>query len=876
MLRARAIDAIAGLKAAAGKAVSKAPDTAPRTIFMFPGQGAQYPGMGQSLYATEPQFRDWVERGLNVLEPLLGPDFRSALFDTAALGEDDTHPIRSTLLAQPALFVVEHALAQLLLSRGVTPDVMIGHSLGEFVAATIAGVMPFDDALRLIAARGQAMRAQPGGAMLAVRLPAAELVPLLTTGVEIAAINAPELVTVAGSYDAISAFENLLTDREITHRRLHTSHAFHSAAMEPVVDALRAALSGVPLKAPSIAIVSSVTGKALTAAEATSIDYWARHARVPVRFADAFSAAISGAPAVCIEVGPGRTLATFAQQSRSAVRPAAIVPTLPDFADRAREAIVFTDAIGQLWRHGVSVTRTVAPGARRVSLPATPFERKRYWIDRRAAAAADALPALQTATAPSVAVSPVVTAVSLETDVQFLDQKFMTMNDHKTTLTRDVVAMLEDISGETIEATATAASFLELGFDSLLLGQVAQRLQKMYGVKLTFRQLLGAYPSIDALVDHLVTVVPAPAAAPAVVAATATVAAPNAAAPASVQVTAAVLQPRATVGGSGVEALMRDQLAAMQSIITQQLQTLSHGGAASLVPVNMPASPVAAEHIPAAAAVATETPKPSAAAPTSGDEAEGEGRFKIYRAGAASTGSSLTPQQNALIADIVRRMDAKLPTSKARAQSSRRVLADPRSVSGFRQEWKEIVYPIIAERSKGSKLHDADGNTFVDLVNGYGQTAFGHAPDFVTAAVTEQMAKGFAIGPQTPLAADVAEMFCAMTGNERATFCNTGSEAVMAAMRLARAVTGRNKVVFFGGAYHGQFDEVLAKGLGKRAKGPGAAPVAPGIPREAVSNMVVLSYDSPESLAWVKAQRRRHRGGSGRDGAKPASGTGSD
>ncbi|MEQ1648929.1 MAG: amino acid adenylation domain-containing protein [Hyphomicrobiaceae bacterium] len=427
------------------------------------------------------------------------------------------------------------------------------------------------------------------------------------------------------------------------------------------------------------------------------------------------------------------------------------------------------------------------------------------------------------------------------------------MIDHKATLTRDVTALLEDISGETIEANASQASFLELGFDSLLLGQVAQGIQKTYNVKLTFRQLLGAYPSIDALVTHLASVVPAPTVIVPPSSITSSVSA-LAAAPVQVDLSKTIASVSTSaapsMGGGQLEALMRDQLATMQAIFSQQLQALSPSGAAPTVATTVPTASVATTGQAIAVRPAMPSPLSSQSAT---DEAEGEGRFKIYRAGAASTGSSLSPAQQALVSDLVRRTDTKFATSKARAQASRRVLADPRSASGFRAEWKELIYPIIAERSKGSKLYDADGNTLVDLVNGYGQTAFGHAPDFVTSAISAQMEKGFAIGPQTPLAAEVAEMFCAITGNERATFCNTGSEAVMAGMRIARAVTGRNKVVFFGGAYHGQFDEVLAKGLGKRAKGPGAAPVAPGIPREAVSNMVVLSYDNPESLAWVKA-----------------------
>ncbi|MEH6774913.1 MAG: amino acid adenylation domain-containing protein, partial [Cereibacter changlensis] len=190
--------------------------------------------------------------------------------------------------------------------------------------------------------------------------------------------------------------------------------------------------------------------------------------------------------------------------------------------------------------------------------------------------------------------------------------------------------------------------------------------------------------------------------------------------------------------------------------------------------------------------------------------------------------------------------------SKAHTARYRPVHADPRTAAGFRQEWKELVFPIVAARAKGAQLWDVDGNTFVDVVNGFGQTAFGHSPDFVLEAVRRQLDRGFPIGPQAEFAGPVAEKFARMVGHERVTFCNTGSEAVMAAMRLARAVTGRDRIVVFGNDYHGQFDEVLIKGR-SRGGDPIALPIAPGIPRSGLGNMVVLGYGSDESLAWLRA-----------------------
>jgi glutamate-1-semialdehyde aminotransferase len=250
------------------------------------------------------------------------------------------------------------------------------------------------------------------------------------------------------------------------------------------------------------------------------------------------------------------------------------------------------------------------------------------------------------------------------------------------------------------------------------------------------------------------------------------------------------------------------------------------------------AATVVAAPAPAAAAQAAEESRPS--------------RFAVFNPKEAVSTKELSAAQRAHVDDLIARYTRKTAASKRYTQEHRAVLADPRAASGFRTEWKELVYPIVTDRCAGSKLWDLDGNEYVDLVNGFGQTAFGHSPDFVVQAVKEQLDKGFAIGPQADLAGKVAALFCEITGNERMTFCNTGSEAVMAAMRLARTVTGREKIVIFNGDYHGQFDEVLVKGVQRTGAEPRSMPVAPGIPASAVQNMIVLDYATPATLQWVR------------------------
>lgn len=293
--------------------------------------------------------------------------------------------------------------------------------------------------------------------------------------------------------------------------------------------------------------------------------------------------------------------------------------------------------------------------------------------------------------------------------------------------------------------------------------------------------------------------------------------------------------------------LFRQQLDAMQKVINQQITALQGGPANVTEAVTASAPGTAAPVVPVEPAPAA---LPSASPAQEASE-EQPMRFQVYRA-AKPAPTALTAEQKDFIAELSDRFSKRAAGSKAYTQRHREGLADPRAAAGFRAEWKETVFPIVCARSKGPHIWDVDGNGYVDLVNGYGQTAFGHAPDFVLEAVARQMADGFAIGPQSPLAGEVADLVRELTGNERVTFCNTGSEAVMAAMRVARTVTGRNRVVLFGGGYHGQFDEVLVKG-GSLTAPPRALPVAPGIPTGSVGNMVVLPYASPDSVAWIRA-----------------------
>ena len=847
---ASAIAALEGQGAIQGKA----PADAPGVVFMFPGQGCQYPDMGRGLYDAYPVFRDAIDRCADILRPHMDQDLRNLIYP-ADRSEESAKALMATVAAQPAIFSVEYALAQLWMSWGIQPVAMIGHSIGEFVAACLSGVFTLEDALTLVAARGRMMQALPGGAMLAVRLPEHDVLPLLGADCAIAAVNSPSLSVAAGPHEAIAALEQVLAAKGAMSRRLHTSHAFHSPMMDPIIEPFIARVREAALHAPQIPYVSCVTGTWATAEQTTSPEYWARHFRAAVRFADGIATILATSGQLLLEVGPGIALSTLARQG--AAKGLQPVASLPDAGREEADDATMLAGLGRLWSAGVAPDWQAlhsmalhAPAARRrVPLPTYRFQRARHWVEapKRAAAPEAAVP-------PSITPPP-----ATEGKATPMSETIAPAQDaHLQTIRTGLCEILELLSGDDVSGADPSTTFLEMGFDSLFLSQVTQQLQSRYKVKITFRQLLGEYATLDQLTGFVasqvepapVAAAPAPAAAPAAPAPVA--AAPMAAAP----ITAAPMQATGFAAPvAGVEGLMQAQLAAMSQLMANQLATLQGGAPVAIAapaapPVAIPAAtPVAA---PAAAAA---KPAASAKEDTSEDVEIGSrpSRFKVYAPKQKGPGDDgLTPEQRAAIDDLCARYSAHTPNSKAQTQQYRGVLADPRAASGFRAEWKEMVYPIVCTRAHGSKIWDADGHEYVDVVNGYGQTCYGHAPDFVVQAVQKQLHEGFAIGPQTQLAGEVAELFSELTGNERVTFCNTGSEAVMAALRLSRAVTGRNRVVMFTGAYHGQFDEVLVKGISRKGVHR-SMPVAPGIPQEAVSNMTVLEYGTPDSLEWVRA-----------------------
>jgi amino acid adenylation domain-containing protein len=815
-------------------------------VFMFSGQGSQYPDMGAELYHTNEIFKQHMDRCFEIVRPHLDRDLRDVIFptDTAkrALNDDETALARETLnetrYAQPALFALEYALARTWMAWGIRPDAMIGHSVGEYVAACLSGVMSLEDALPLVALRGQLMQELPRGAMLAVPLSPDEMEPFLNDQLDLATVNTPTQCTVSGTIQAIRELEERLTLEQIACRPLHTSHAFHSHMMDPILPELFKRLKGIQLRTPQIPYLSNLTGTWVSDVEATDPEYWASHVRITVRFSEGISELAKAPRKVYLEVGPGNTLTTFVRRSGQDVAAGEALSSLPHPREQTLDAPYTLNTLGKLWLAGIDIDWAAVHGGeerRRIALPTYPFSRRRYWIDPNLGEYATGAP------------------VSANEEVPYREIMGETMMPliasptRKDKILAHLQATMEDISGLDISNDAPDTTFLAMGFDSLFLTQASLAIKNEFKVDLTFRQMIEDYPTLGSLVDFLEQEMD-PALLPEIPASTPASDSPSVVgAPIPVAEVAAQISPTSS---GGIEQVIAQQMQIMQ----QQLTLLSNAGLGGQ-PAGIPATaPVVASLPVSAIADPTATPEVDTTPELSEDDKTVPEKVKDSKPFGAiarintTVNDDLTSEQHVFLIELISSYNERTRSSKAFSEEHRPHMSDPRVVSGFKPAIKELIYPIVVERSDGSHMWDMDGNEYIDALNGFGANFMGYNNPIVQKAVREQLDAGYETGPQQALTGEAAKLICEFTAFDRAAFCSTGSEAVLGAMRMARTVTGRKTIVVFSGSYHGIFDEVLVKGT----KNLRSIPATPGVMPEAVQNVLVLEYGTESSLETIR------------------------
>ncbi|GGM54574.1 hypothetical protein GCM10012275_27140 [Longimycelium tulufanense] len=458
------------------------PAQTPNVVFMFPGQGAQRTAMGRDLYRFEREFRRRVDRCAELFEPYLSADLREVLYS-----EDGR--LDETLFAQPALFTTEYALAGLWLRWDLRPVAMIGHSVGELTAACLAGVFSLEDAVSVVAARARLMQAQPAGAMLAVQLPAEELVPHLDGEVTLAAVNGESQCVVSGGTGPVRRLERILRERTVPVQPLAVSRAFHSPMMDPVLEPFAQQVRQVSLREPEIPFVSNVHGTWIRPTDATSPDYWAQQLRHPVRLRDGFQALTQLGPSILLEVGPGHVLSSIARQQRISSR---VLPSLPESRSGRTELDDVLGALGRLWLAGAEVdwsAFTADEHRNRVPLPTYPFEHRRFWYQSGGSAGLAAIPAVDSSP-PEPAPAP---------DQRAEDQRVATQSP-RTPTEAAVTAVWRAVLGDV--PIGVRDNFYDLGGHSVMLPDVVGRLSTTFGIDLPVLALVEA-PTVEELADRI-------------------------------------------------------------------------------------------------------------------------------------------------------------------------------------------------------------------------------------------------------------------------------------------------------------------------------------------------------------------------------------
>jgi amino acid adenylation domain-containing protein len=811
----------------------------PSVYFMFPGQGSHYKQMGKGLYATSGIFKEVFDQCCDLLNKHISYNIKDIIFD-----ESSEESLNNTFYSQPAIFIIEYSLAMTLKSLGINPKAYIGHSIGEFVAATLNGVFSLEDGLRAISKRAELMKALPVGMMLSVSLGEEKLTEIIgSRPLDIAAVNGSLSCVVAGTIDDVNSFKKELIDLDIASIELKTSHAFHSRMMKPAVAIFLEFLKELSISKPMQPMYSTVTTRLELELFGTP-EYWANHIIDTVQFSRTIAKVLATPHILLLEVGTKNILTNLAKKEMSLVSDSdtKIVTLLSNKSDL--ENMSFNKALGDLWLSGVKVSDSrvlyAEEDRKKVPAPVYIFEETKLWLESKNK------------------------KIQKTLNISATLNRNEFMSTQLTSLQNTLIELFERSSGIEVGNYDNDTTFLEMGMDSLFLTQVALLLKKELKATVTFRQLMEDYGTINLLANQLldkveVKSVPTPVVAPVVqtIAQSTQSVAPSVqvqtSVPAQQQQQRVIIPAMAPVSsGNGIESIINRQL----ELMSQQIMLLSGNKiTSSLSPVQSTDIEV---QIPAAMSgnpqVQTTSRSAGAAQPAT---AEKKGKVSVSNVKEAfgaqaristEKTSQLTDAQNKDIKDFFEQYTAKTKGSKKFTQDNRKNHADPRVVTGFKPESKEVVYPIVVKKSYLQTLWDIDDNKYIDMTCGFGSNFFGNGNEKIKKHVLKQIEEGIELGPQHPLVAEVSNMINEMTGNERTAFCNTGSEAVLGAMRIARTVTGREKIIVFSGSYHGINDEVILRG----SKSGKSFPAAPGINGEAVSNMIVLDYGTAESLQIIR------------------------
>jgi tyrocidine synthetase-3 len=784
-----------------------------KIVWMFSGQGTQYIGMGKELYQHHPVFKEALDRCDTLFKPIIKDSLKQLLYKQR--GEER---LEEPIINQPAIFSIEYALAKYWESMGITPTVVIGHSIGEYAAACIAGVFTLEDAVRMIGIRARLMQDIPRtGKMVGILTSEEKIQPYLSQcpDVSIAAVNSDENITISGHRESVEKILEQVKRSRIFVEKLTISHAFHSNLMKPYIETFKKEIikNQIQFKQPEIEFLP------LCGTYKDPIEYWAQQLRHTVRFNDHIKQLKKIGYDLFLEIGSTATLSGLASQSIQG-KDTLFLPSMRRGKDPWEQA---TRSLSALYEHGAFIDwegyyrpkqEKMKPDQEKEKLicrtskvrcPTYPFNRKRYFLERVCYREDN----INNSTVPRKS-NPE------KEDSEKSEQETMDIKK----VTKKLENMIYTISGLQSWEIDGNANMFSLGMDSLMLVELRRKINGEFDIDITLNQFFMEFTTLNKIREHILKEIKNKL-------------------PLTTKTSGDRFKTQEVqenldkaIDQNSLSHFMTTQLQILQQVAQTQLETLKE---MTLQDRSGKREEMRREIL---------------------SKKEGKTYKPLdFTAIADHRNQELTTVQKQHMENLVNRYTKRTKTSKTQTQQYRKVLADSKATVGFNISLKEMHYPLTGKRALGSRIWDVDDNEYIDITMGFGVYLFGHYPGFLKKSRGGVSHDNTELGPRSYLVGEVAERISRMTGLERVTFTNTGTEAIMTAIRLARSATGRTRIAIFSRSYHGHSDSTLAVSITKKGKIQ-SEPVSPGIPFGITDEVLVLDYLEPGSLEIL----RQHSG----------------
>jgi amino acid adenylation domain-containing protein len=813
-----------------------------KIAFLFTGQGSIYENIAKEFYETSLIYREAFDQCDSLFSQILGISIKQILF------EGNVAQLEAPSYSQPLIFSVEYALTKIWETLDVRPDVVIGHSIGEYAAACYAGLFSLADAVRMIAARGRLMEAiELKGKMVGILTDISSIKRAIeksgNTQVSIAAVNAPQNITISGEERQVDRVISCLrNDQRVFVNDLRITRPYHSSMMKSYEKQFENELLDVVFLKPDIQMISCMTGNVANEIEMGNVYYWSKHLSKTVDYQAAIWQAQKLGVNIFIEIGGTATLCGLAEQCLQN-QSVLYAPTLRNGVFAYKQ---WLDSIKNLYLHGVSLDwkrfyEKYEKG--KIFLPNYSFERKRLWRD------------VKQGTRQQV----IHQALKDEKDgeVYILDEQrgsvpimSIQLNEQSKydAVLSELVNIVHMITGLDRAMMEPEKELFAYGFDSLLLASLGKQLSLKFHLEASLDQFFMSLNTLEKIAQYIVgncefeldevQMVSIPEF---IENRAGEISLSNESINRSFEITETIRAERSVSSEIALtQTLFENQYAIMQEQNTILKSLLRYDA----VPATSMDTGLSKQH-----------GSSGYVAPAKISTVKQKSEINYYvpykKLDVTNEHFDMKALQLFYIKEIEKKYTGLTKNSKNKTQQYRHVYASNRNSAGFRPVLKEMLYQIIAEKGKGSKILDIDGNELIDITMGFGVNFFGHCPPFVEEALREEIKNGMPLGPMGRLAGEVARKIAEMTGVERVFFCNSGTEANMFAVRIARAVTKKNKIVCFKGSFHGTYDGFLGVPSYSEDGEQSSLALAPGITDNAVKDLVLLDYNKDKSLHYI-------------------------